>query len=401
MNAPVFDAHSDDLYTLFAPPERDDLDEVRRQARLLEKGGHLPLINSVNDMVVILNDKRQVVAANDKFMATFKAATLDDVLGLRPGEAVDCIHAHELPGGCGTTEHCSQCGMAKAILSSLNQLKTVAECRVLRHGGESFEALDLLVTATPFPVEGRQFAIMAMADISHEKRRRILERIFFHDLLNIAGGLPGLADIVREEVPEALRPMMDLIHFSANQLVREVKAQRDLAAAESKELKVSPVVLNSREVIRVVAQTYLSQPDVKGRIIATEPESAEVSFASDYGLLMRVLGNMVKNALEAQKPGDTITIGCRAAAANHGSEHDANRGEGMAVEFYVHNPAVMGREVQLQVFQRSFSTKGTARGLGLYGIKLLTERYLRGRVGFTSGEAGTIFWVVLPAAIPA
>jgi signal transduction histidine kinase len=44
------------------------------------------------------------------------------------------------------------------------------------------------------------------------------------------------------------------------------------------------------------------------------------------------------------------------------------------------------------VFQRSFSTKGTGRGLGTYSIKLLTERYLGGRVWFESAEGhGTTF----------
>jgi len=395
MDASVFNAPGDDLYTLFASPERDDLTEVLRQARMLEEGGHLPLINSVNDLVVILNDKRQVVAANDNFIAAFKAENPSDVLGLRPGEAVDCIHSLEMAAGCGTTEFCSKCGAAQAILASLKNLKEVAECRILRTVGDSVEALDLLVSATPFALNGKQFAIMAMTDISHEKRRRVLERIFFHDLLNIAGGVLGLTEIVREEAPEILRQETDLIHSSVERLVREVKAQKDLAAAESNELDVASMALNSREVVRVAAQTFANPPDAKDRIIAIEPMCAEVSFASDYGLLMRVLGNMVKNALEAQQPGDIVAIGCRAAG------QCANHGDGMAVEFYVRNAAAMDRDVQLQVFQRSFSTKGTGRGLGLYSIKLLAERYLRGKAGFTSDEEGTTFWVALPAAIGA
>ncbi|MFA7348153.1 MAG: ATP-binding protein, partial [Desulfurivibrionaceae bacterium] len=52
----------------------------------------------------------------------------------------------------------------------------------------------------------------------------------------------------------------------------------------------------------------------------------------------------------------------------------------------------MPENVQLQIFQRSFSTKGTGRGLGTYSIKLLGERYLKGRVSFTSTpEKGTTF----------
>jgi len=59
----------------------------------------------------------------------------------------------------------------------------------------------------------------------------------------------------------------------------------------------------------------------------------------------------------------------------------------------------MHEDVQLQLFQRSFSTKsGTGRGVGSYSVKLLTEKYLRGTVTFSSSEAqGTTFTVRLPA----
>ena len=71
-------------------------------------------------------------------------------------------------------------------------------------------------------------------------------------------------------------------------------------------------------------------------------------------------------ALEAAKPGQTVTLSCRQL------ENE--------VEFSVHNPVVMPKDVQLQIFQRSFSTKGSGRGLGTYSMKLLTERFMHGNV---------------------
>lgn len=55
-------------------------------------------------------------------------------------------------------------------------------------------------------------------------------------------------------------------------------------------------------------------------------------------------------------------------------------------------------EVQLQLFQRSFSTKGqSGRGIGTYSMKLLSERYLGGKVEFTSREPeGTVFTLTIP-----
>jgi sensor histidine kinase regulating citrate/malate metabolism len=101
----------------------------------------------------------------------------------------------------------------------------------------------------------------------------------------------------------------------------------------------------------------------------------------------RVIGNMVKNALEACRPGDTVTLRCRAS-------HDG-------IEFDVHNPGAMPRNVQLQVFQRSFTSKGDGRGLGTYSMKLLSERYLGGRVSFTSeAVSGTTFSAWYPLHLP-
>jgi signal transduction histidine kinase len=70
------------------------------------------------------------------------------------------------------------------------------------------------------------------------------------------------------------------------------------------------------------------------------------------------------------------------------------------VQFSVRNPGVIPPEVQLQLFQRSFSTKGANRGLGTYSVKLLTERYLGGRVWLNSNpDDGTVFHVWYPLTL--
>ena len=53
-------------------------------------------------------------------------------------------------------------------------------------------------------------------------------------------------------------------------------------------------------------------------------------------------------------------------------------------------------DVQLQLFQRSFSTKGESRGIGTYSIKLLIENYLKGKVSFVSNKTvGTVISIEL------
>ena len=115
-----------------------------------------------------------------------------------------------------------------------------------------------------------------------------------------------------------------------------------------------------------------------------DSSSEDHQFESDAVLLSRIVGNMLKNALEASEEGSTITIGCRVRDTN--------------VEFWVHNDAVIPKEARIQIFKRSFTTKGSDRGFGTYGMKLLSERYLKGKVGFESSRGkGTTFFARYPA----
>jgi sensor histidine kinase regulating citrate/malate metabolism len=92
---------------------------------------------------------------------------------------------------------------------------------------------------------------------------------------------------------------------------------------------------------------------------------------------------MIKNAVEAAEEGETLRAGVTVG--------------GPTVAFWVRNRRAMPRHVQLQVFQRSFSTKGQGRGLGTYSMQLLSERYLHGAVDFVSSEEkGTTFTARYP-----
>jgi signal transduction histidine kinase len=131
---------------------------------------------------------------------------------------------------------------------------------------------------------------------------------------------------------------------------------------------------------------YSGHQLASGKQIVIDHTSDDVRIQSDQTLLWRVLGNMVKNALEASSAGDMVTLHCQHA--------------GDTVIFGVHNPAFMARNVQLQVFKRSFTTKGDGRGLGTYSIKLLTEQYLGGEVSFHSTrEGGTTFMARFPLVL--
>jgi signal transduction histidine kinase len=373
------------LATRFAPAERAAPDEIAGQAQAFQMPPHLvTLLDTVPDFVMVLNEHRQVVFANRALREFIQEHEDDPPEGRRPGEIMGCVHAFESEGGCGTTEFCTRCGAVQAVLASLGGQESVQEARIPLIDGS---ALDLRVWASPLQVRGETYAAATVKDISDEKRRRALERIFFHDLLNAAGSVYGFAHLLAESPEAADGPFLaERIVSLSNQLVSEIMAQQELTAAENSELVVTPSTVTSTHVLNAVAEVYRAHAVTEGRHIALDAASGSVTLTTDATLLTRVLGNMLKNALEASREGEVVTLGCRR--------------DGERVEFWVHNPRAMPREVQLQVFQRSFSTKGVGRGLGTYSIRLLSERYLQGEVSFTtSEEAGTTFFARYPLAL--
>lgn len=372
------------LPTKFLPAERIDTDQIGEQARQFDQRGIMRLLlDAVPDILLILNPQRQVVFANEICLKMLNADNLKAVHGQRPGEIFDCVHAEETAGGCGTTEACRTCGAALAIQSGLRGLVDVRECRISRKTGD---ALDLQVAVRPLETPQGQYLVFTLQDISDQKRRRALERIFFHDVLNTVNLVYGYSQLI-EAQPEAVEELSGDLLRAVHRLIDEINAQRQLLAAESGELRLDETEIQPAELLQEIARQYRASPLADECTIRVVQTVSGVTLKTDSALLGRVLGNMLKNALEASQPGDLIAL--------------KTVSDGQTVTFSINNPAVMPRDVQLQVFNRSFSTKGSGRGLGTYSIKMLTERYLGGRVWFTSAPGeGTTFYAQLPLVVP-
>jgi signal transduction histidine kinase len=337
------------------------------------------LYEAVNEIILILNRQLQIVFCNSYFASLLGYAKSQDLTGMRPREALGCVHGCEIDG-CGTSEFCSMCGATSAILNAQQGKVDVKECRILR--GPKGDAMDLLVRATPLKFRGEDFTIFAATDITHEKRRSALERVFFHDLMNTAMAIKTLSADLGRAGPAKVSEISSSIRQAAQQLVEEISAQRHLMYAENNELSVHTIEMTSKALLSQVTETYESLAKMRNCELEVSPQTQNAVFHSDPRIVARLVGNMIKNALEACKEGERVTL--------------ASKPSKDGVSFSVHNPGHMPREVQLQLFKRSFTTKGTGRGLGTYSMKLLTERYLKGRIAFTSSETdGTTFTVTL------
>ncbi len=370
--------------TLFVPAERIAPEQIADEAPVVQAALELrPLLDAVPNIVLVLNRYRQVIYSNQALLDTLQIDNPSQIYGLRPGEMLQCSHAFETHDGCGGSEACSTCGAAQAILMTMSGKAAVRECRIVTRAGT---ALDLRVWAKPIIVHGEPCTIFALTDISDEKRRDVLERVFLHDIHNTASLVVSYTDLIQhvESLSADERAqLMEQIQVVAFHMLRDIDTHRILIAAESNRLTLSPSIMEAGQALTDIKSEY-SQYALDANITITiETPTTPINFTTDPSLLARVIGNMLKNALEASTAGDTVTLRVTADAET--------------VTFEVHNALFMPRKVQLQVFQRSYSTKGTGRGLGTYSIKMLTEQYLQGKVWFESSEeGGTRFFARYP-----
>jgi signal transduction histidine kinase len=376
---------STDNQTQFAPAERSVPEEIKMSYSLLESEKvFLDAFGSVSGITAILDNNRQIIYANDGFLKLLGMDSLELILGRRPGEAVSCIHSTENINGCGTSEACSACGAVNSIIESqLTGQKSTREARITSEIQGKLLSWDLNITTIPVKIRDRIFYTFTVQDISSEKRKENLERIFFHDLLNSAGSLNGLLTILKDGTnPEEAEEIIKMSEETSRDMIDEIQLHRQIRAAENGDLEVKNEMLSSVELLKSsVGRIEGNEVALEKRIIIVD-HSEDVDLVTDRKILQRILINMLKNALEATGKGGTIYT----AVENFDNK----------VRFTVKNDSVMDRDIQLQMFQRSFSTKGKGRGIGTYSIRLLTENYLKGKAGFTSTETeGTVFYIDL------
>jgi signal transduction histidine kinase len=371
--------------SFYAPAERAKFSALARQEEICGSSKVLNhFIEAVPSALVLLNPQRQAVWANRKFMET-TGRSLKEIKGRRLGELMNCVRAQGAEGECGSTEYCESCGAVNAILESRQGGQAIRECLILTGETKVFE---LSVCATPFRLNDEEFTILVLLDVSAQKQREFLERTFLHDLSNTVSGLLSACELLRSNsdsnASDVVRLVKMILYFT-ERIADEIHSQRDLLAAERGDLGVNRSLVSSLDLIEQLKQNYSAIDIALKKEIVIDPPSQEITFVTDPVLLQRVLGNMVKNALEATESGGKVSVSCM-------KEADMDM-----LRFAIHNSGELDQKIRHQIFQRSFSTKGQGRGTGTYSMKLIGECFLGGKVWFESSpEEGTTFSIQLP-----
>lgn len=368
--------------THFAPAERAKNTDLAAEIEIVSKSPIVSgLLHSISGLLAILNEHRQIIALNDSFLQMLGIDDPAKTLGLRPGEAVQCIHAHDAPAGCGTTKFCSTCGAAVAIVVSLEQDKPVERiCALSVHRGIRDADIALLVRSHPIKIDKKRFLLLFIQDITQQQQRAALERTFFHDISNMLSILVGASELLVNRQPSELA---ESIHKASLRLHKEIAIQRCLSQDETGVYQPMWHDITTRQIVAELQSIFANHPALDRKKIDFQKNYPEAAVNTDISLLSRVLSNMIINALEATEEKGVVEIWMER--------------EGDLLSFNVWNAQEIPPEITGRIFQRNFSTKEQqGRGVGTFSMKLFGESILGGKVNFKTSREGTVFRFSLP-----
>jgi K+-sensing histidine kinase KdpD len=370
--------------TYYAPAELASQEKLNEEVEIYNQSAIMEgLMETVGGLLAVLNENRQIIALNDSFLKMLGIEDPIHALGLKSGQALNCIHADEGPAGCGTTKYCSTCGAAKSIMASLDQNKAVEDTCVLttmNHGREN--DIVLKVRSHPVVINNTRFILLFLRDITMEQQRAALERTFFHDINNMLSGLVGASEILARESSKS--PMVDVVRRSSLRLQKAVEIQKFMLACETDSYQLIPQPLSLQQLEEDLLALFANHPARESKYLKISHELGDLQIQTDVSLFQRILANMITNALEASEAGGTVKV------TFHKKEETIN--------FSVHNDQVIPEEIKLRIFQRNFSTKASSgRGIGTFSMRLFGEKILGGKIHFISTpETGTFFTFSLP-----
>ncbi|CAN7616970.1 GHKL domain-containing protein [Paenibacillus sp. LjRoot153] len=226
-----------------------------------------------------------------------------------------------------------------------------------------------------------------------------------------------LYSITRKKNEGAVKTVQDVYLENINSIVQSIKEQRHdiinhittiswmikLKKYESLQDYIDPLIQEAKMMDNKIKAVEINIPALSGIIQAKLAQSEvhnidmQVDFKNMENLqlttikttdLVRILSNLIDNAFDA-----TIELPVTERKINVEGIVQANQ-----LTIQVQNSCnPVSSDIHARIFESGFSTKKgkNNKGLGLHIIKQLIERY-KGRIDFTTQEAGVMFSIVIP-----
>jgi hypothetical protein len=115
---------------------------------------------------VFLVDRDVSILDYNAAAGSFLGVGPKSILGHRGGQVFHCLHALDVPAGCGRGPYCQSCVIRSSVKEAFDGKKCVRHrVRMELHSEHGLKHLDVLVTAAPFNYQGHERVVLILEDL--------------------------------------------------------------------------------------------------------------------------------------------------------------------------------------------------------------------------------------------
>jgi len=225
-----------------------------------------------------------------------------------------------------------------------------------------------------------------------EKLRTDLFNMLIHDLKGPISEVVANLDILSYTVDEENRQFVESAQIGCDTLQAMVSNLLDIARFEEHRLQLIYERIDPEELVREgLGRLVIVGKTRELTFVETFPPPGKKElFSGDRGILLRVLQNLLSNAIQYSPPGEKIHVGFEYLKSQKIRFFVADRGPGVPPE---HRETIFEKFKQLdkKIDGRVYTT-----GMGLTFCKMAVQAH-GGKIGIKSEfPSGSRFWFVLP-----
>jgi signal transduction histidine kinase/DNA-binding response OmpR family regulator len=381
-------------------------DVIREQERAISA-----IFEAAPFPMLLLDGESKIHRAN-ALASAFTDSPASDMIGLRSGEALRCIHALDTAEGCGYGPHCPQCALRLAIANFLKtgQYHQRHEmCLPLSINSREGD-LTLFLSLSRVPTGNQDMILIGLQDITGQKflERQLHNAQRMEAVGILVGGIAhecntnlttivGCGDITLMKMPEGtpLRRYIEQILKAANGIAH---LTNDLLVFSKKQCD-NKSNINLNEII-LSSKSFLSRILGQDIVYTTVVSEQELQISANEHLIELVLTNLASNARDAMPRGGALSITTEQTRIDLPfiKAHGFGSPGAYALLTVIDSGAGMDRDTRQRIFEPFFSTKKSTpwSGLGLAVVSHIISQH-DGHITVASEPGhGTTFRIYLP-----
>ena len=398
-----------------------DITERRKaEESLAEQHALIEAIYRNTPLVMMVVDSDRRLRQVNSFATQFSGRSAEEMLGMRGGEALRCLHALDDPRGCGYGDACKACSIRSKVLETLESGLPNLQIEVPFDftSGNDTNDLTFLISTTPIAFQGQNMALVTIMNITGrkqaEKEREKLQAQLnqaqkmesvgrlaggvahdFNNKLSIINGYAEMAiDMINPSDP--LYQTIHEIYTAGNQSAGIVRQLLAFARQQT----VSPVLLDLNDTLSGMLK-MLRRLIGENINLTWHPGTNLWPVKIDPSQVDQVMANLAVNARDAISDVGKLTIETKNTTVDKDyCKTNPEATPGRYVMLAVSDDGCgMEAAIMDQVFEPFFTTKEIGKGTGLglptvYGIVKQNKGFIN---LYSEPGEGTTFRIYLPS----